>query len=109
MDPDYRALLGTVHSGQMDKSRDRRQGSRSLAEIMRPVADLPVVDLDTSLAEVMDKLTQASSRVAAVYDGSFFQGLISVDDVSRVFQILSRRTAGGSGPGWEANNQPMPG
>ena len=53
---------------------------------------------NTPLSEVNDQLAEASSRVAAVYDGPFFQGLISTDDVRRVFQFLSR--GGSARPTW---------
>jgi hypothetical protein len=46
-------------------------------------------------------LAEASSRVAAVYDGPFFQGLISLEDVRRVFQFVSRGGSVAGRPSWE--------
>jgi hypothetical protein len=48
------------------------------------------VSFNTPLDEVQDKLMETSSRVAAVYDGLHFGGLITLDDIYRVFRFLSR-------------------
>jgi CBS domain-containing protein len=66
---------------------------------MQPVRDVPAVYPTTTLAEVQDQLAEASSRVAAIYDGPLFRGLISLEDVQRAFQFLARA---GSGAGREA-------
>jgi CBS domain-containing protein len=101
VDPFSRQLLGVVSSSDVARAVDRKQWSSPLSDVMRPAERLPRVTPNTPLSEVQDQMAEASSRVAAVYDGPFFQGLISTDDVRRVFQFLSR--GGSVGPTWEAS------
>ena len=101
VDPHSRQLLGIVSSSDVTRAVERNQWYASMAEIMRPAAHVPIVSVNTLLSDVQEELAEASSRVAAVYDGPSFQGLISLDDVRRAFLFLSR---GGSVPGrpaWE--------
>ncbi len=90
VDPFSRQLLGIVSSGDVTRAVERNQWHSRMSEIMRPAGDVPRVTPNTSLLELQDKLEHGSSRVAAVYDGPFFQGLISLEDVRRVFQFLAR-------------------
>jgi Zn-dependent protease len=99
LDPYSRALLGVAGSGDVIQAMERGGWGRSISEIMQPVRDVPAVYPTTTLAEVQDRLAEASSRVAAIYDGPLFRGLISLEDVQRAFQFLSRA---GSGAGREA-------
>ena len=101
VDPFSRQLLGVVSSSDVARAVDRNQWSSPLSDVMRPAERLPKVTPNTPLSEVNDQLAEASSRVAAVYDGPFFQGLISTDDVRRVFQFLSR--GGSAEPTWGAS------
>jgi Zn-dependent protease len=101
LDPHTRQLLGVVHRDDVARAMQRGQWQRPVSEIMGPVQSVPSVTLSSTLAEVQDKLAAASSRIAAVYDGPFFQGLISLYDVQRAFQFLSRSGQLGQRLGWE--------
>jgi Zn-dependent protease len=90
VDPYSHQLLGVVHSSEVARAMQRGQWHQPMTEIMQPVQNVPTVTLNTTLAEVQDRLAAASSHVAAVYDGALFQGLISLDDVYRAFRFLSR-------------------
>ena len=90
VDPCSRQLQGIVGSSDVAQAVERNQWASPLSDIMRPAGEVPTVTSNTPLLEVQDKLAQGSSRVAAVYDGPFFQGLISTDDVRRVFRFISR-------------------
>jgi Zn-dependent protease len=96
VDPYNRQLLGVVSSGDVARAVERDQWASPMSDIMRPAGEVPKVTPNTPLLEVQDKMEAGSSRVAAVYDGPFFQGLISTDDVRRVFLFISR---GGSAAG----------
>ena len=74
----------------MTEAVERKQWQSRMSDIMRPASDVPRVTPNMSLLELQDKLEGGSSHVAAVYDGPFFKGLISLDDVRRVFQFLAR-------------------
>jgi len=93
VDPFSRQLLGIVSSSDVTQAVERNQWYSPMSDIMRPAGDVPRVTPNTSLLELQDKLERGSSRVAAVYDGPFFQGLISLEDIRHVFQFLARRPA----------------
>jgi CBS domain-containing protein len=101
VDPHSRQLLGIVSSSDVAQAVERDQWYSSMAEIMRPAAHVPRVTLNTTLSDVQEELAEASSRVAAVYDGPSFQGLISLDDVRRAFLFLSRGGTVPRRPAWE--------
>ena len=104
VDPYSRQLLGVVSSGDVARAVERNQWAVPLSDIMRPAGEVPTVTSNTPLLEVQDKLTQGSSRVAAVYDGPFFQGLISADDVRRVFGFISRGGSPAEGAAWKTSS-----
>jgi Zn-dependent protease/CBS domain-containing protein len=101
VDPFSRQLLGVVSSSDVARAVERDQWSSPLSAIMRPAERLPRVAPHTPLSEVQEQLAEASSRVAAVYDGPFFQGLISLEDVRRVFRFVSRGGSAASRSSWE--------
>jgi Zn-dependent protease/CBS domain-containing protein len=103
VDPNSRQLLGVVNSRDVARAAEQGQWYRRMVEIMQPVQNVPTVTLNTTLTEVQDKLATASSRVAAVYDGPLFHGLISLDDVYRVFRFLSRSGPDMQRTGWVAS------
>jgi CBS domain-containing protein len=90
LDPDSRRLLGVVSWGDVARAAGNGHWYRRMLDIMQPVQHVPSVSLNTTLAEVHDRLTDATSRVAAVYEGPFFRGLISLDDVQRTLNFLSQ-------------------
>ncbi len=99
-----RQLLGVVSSNEVARAVERNQWYSPMSEIMRPAGDVPRVTPNTPLLELQDKLEHGSSRVAAVYDGPFFQGLISLEDVRRVFQFLSRGGSVAGRPAWKTSS-----
>jgi Zn-dependent protease len=101
VDPYNRQLLGVVSSSDVARAVERDQWASPMSDIMRPAGEVPKVTPNTPLLEVQDKMEAGSSHVAAVYDGPFFQGLISTDDVRRVFLFISR---GGSAAGRALGN-----
>jgi Zn-dependent protease len=93
LDPYSHQLLGVVHRADVARAMQRNQWYSRLAEMMQPARLVPAVTLNTPLSEVEEKLAQASSRVAAVYDGPLFRGLISREDVYRALRFLARGAA----------------
>jgi Zn-dependent protease/CBS domain-containing protein len=104
LDPHSRRLLGVVSRADLARAVERGQWYRGVTEMMQPVQNVPSVTLNTTLAEVQERLAQASGRVAAVYDGQLFQGLISLDDVRRAFYFLSRGASTTRRPAWEISS-----
>lgn len=101
MDPHSGQFLGVVSSGNIARALQRGQWFHRVSDIMQHAGTVPTVNLNTPLDEVQEKLGQASSRIAAVYDGLHFRGLITLDDIYQKLRYLS-----GKGPvrrdlGWD--------
>jgi Zn-dependent protease len=99
MDPVSGQFLGVVSPGNVSRALQQGQWFRRVSEIMQHARNVPTVALNTPLDEVQEKLGRTSSRVAAVYDGLYFRGLISLDDIYRMLRFLSRN--GGRQIGWK--------
>jgi Zn-dependent protease len=93
LDPLNGQLLGFISSGHIAQAMAQGEWYRRVTEIMQHRGNVPIVGLNAGLDEVQEKLVQTSHRVAAVYDGLNFRGLISLDDISRVFRFLPRRSS----------------
>ncbi len=102
LDPQTGQLLGVASHQSVTQAMQQGRWRSRITEIMQQARTVPTITLTASLDEVQDKLAQTSSRVAAVYDGLYFRGLISLEDVYRVFRFLHR--SGNAGPriGWQA-------
>ncbi|NJN99382.1 MAG: CBS domain-containing protein [Anaerolineales bacterium] len=102
LDPQTGQLLGVASHQSVTQAMQQGRWRSRIAEIMQQAPTVPTITLTASLDEVQDKLAQTSSRVAAVYDGLNFRGLISLEDVYRVFGFLSRSQNSGRRIGWQA-------
>jgi Zn-dependent protease/CBS domain-containing protein len=95
LDPDSGQFLGVATSGSVSLAMQKGQWHTRITEIMHHAKNIPTIALNATLDEVQDKLVGASTQVVAVYDGLHFRGVISANDVYRVFRFLSQsgRTA----------------
>lgn len=59
---------------------------------MHQAKHIPTIALSATLDEVQDKLTEASTQFVAVYDGLHFKGVLTANDIYRVFDSY-RKTA----------------
>jgi Zn-dependent protease/CBS domain-containing protein len=100
IDPLGRQLVGVATADDIARAMERGRWSVTVGNIMRPASEVPAVNFNTPLSEVHDKLTSVSTRVAAVYEGLHFRGLISLDDISRVFRFVSRGGVPGQQMAW---------
>jgi len=67
----------------------RTQGREGrIADVMIPAQAVPVVGPETTLADVWDKMMEESSRVVAVKDQGRFLGLLTLDDISELIQVV---------------------
>lgn len=90
LDPSDGRLLGVATSGRIARALAQGERYRGITEIMQHARHIPIVSLHTTLDEVQAKLETTSHRVAAVYDGLNFRGLITAEDIQRTFQFLLR-------------------
>ena len=59
-----------------------------VVDVMMPAEHVPVVSPSHNLAEVWELMAANGSRVIAVKDGTEFIGLITLDDINEVFQVM---------------------
>jgi Zn-dependent protease/predicted transcriptional regulator len=90
LDPDNGDLMGVATHQSVSQAMQDGHWNRYITEIMQQARNIPRVSLNTPLLEAQDKLVAASAQVVAVYDGLHFKGLISANDIYRVFQFLSQ-------------------
>lgn len=67
----------------------RGQGQEGrIVDVMIPRAQVPATSADTPLADVWEKMMVAGSRVIIVQDQERFLGLITLDDISELIQVM---------------------
>jgi len=102
LDPISGQLLGVATSHNVARAMEQGRWRSGVVDIMQQARNVPTIALNASLDELQEKLVRTSSRVAAVYDGLYFRGLISLEDVYRVFQFLSQSGSSRRRIGWQA-------
>jgi len=67
----------------------RSQGREGrIVDIMIPAQEVPVVGPETTLADVWDRMLDEHSRVVAVMEQGRFLGLLTLDDISELIQVV---------------------
>ena len=67
----------------------RGQGQEGrIVDVMIPRALVPTTTADTTLADVWEVMVEARSRVIVVQDQGQFLGLITLDDISELIQVM---------------------
>ena len=59
-----------------------------VVDVMLPAEEVPVVAPTRNLAEVWEQMATTGSRVVAVKNGAEFMGLITLEDITEVFQVM---------------------
>jgi CBS domain-containing protein len=79
-------ILGVVTRADVIQSLAQRAGDVPVTEVMhRPLVR---VQADQTLDEVRLAMNDQSARVAAVYDGNRYLGLVSAEDIAEAFALL---------------------
>jgi stage IV sporulation protein FB len=74
-----------------------------IVDVMVPAESVPVVAPTMNLSEVWELMAGNGSRVVAVKNGTQFLGLITLEDINEVFQVMSAQMTG-SGRSTPPNN-----
>ena len=90
LDPDSGELMGVATNSSVAKAMQAGEWNKYVTDVMQHARSIPKIALNAPLVEAQDKLASASAQVVAVYDGLHFKGLISANDIYRVFQLLSK-------------------
>jgi Zn-dependent protease/predicted transcriptional regulator len=69
-------------------------------DVMMPAENVPVVAPSMNLADVWELMATSGSRVVAVKNGQDFMGLITLEDINEVFQVM--------GASMSRTGQPLP-
>ena len=90
--PDFAVMQGSNLIGIITRSDVLQSLATStvdlfVTEVME--RDMLKVDAAKTLQEVRELMTQQSKRVAAVYNGNAYLGLISAEDISEAFAVLA--------------------
>jgi Zn-dependent protease/predicted transcriptional regulator len=86
-------FVGVFSRAQLVTMLKEGQGEKRVVDGMIPAAQLPVVSPETSLADVWEKMMEARSRVVLVKESGRFLGLITLDDISEVIQVMGAAKA----------------
>jgi hypothetical protein len=65
---------------------------------MIPADSVPVVPPTMNLSEVWETMAGRGARVVAVKNGTQFMGLITLEDITEVFQVMGASMSGTGGP-----------
>jgi Zn-dependent protease/CBS domain-containing protein len=79
-------LLGVVTRGDVIRALSQGTGDVSVGQVMNPPALR--VSADQTLEQVREALGEAGQRLAAVYDGDHFLGLVSREDIDEAYAVL---------------------
>jgi Zn-dependent protease/predicted transcriptional regulator len=90
LDPDSGELIGVATNSSVAQAMQAGEWNKYVTEVMQHARSIPKIALNAPLVEAQDKLASASAQVVAVYDGLHFKGLISANDIYRVFQLVSK-------------------
>jgi Zn-dependent protease len=60
-------------------------------DVMEPAETIPVVPSTMNLSEVWEAMVGRGTRVVAVKDHGVFRGLVTLEDLSEVFQVMSAK------------------
>ena len=83
-------FLGVATSRSISQAMQQGHWHKRITEVMQHAKNIPTIALNAPLDEVQDKLISASSQVVAVYDGLHFRGLLTANDIYRVFRFMSQ-------------------
>ena len=90
LDPDNGEFLGVATGQNVAAAMQQGLWHRRITDIMHHAQNIPRIALNTSLMEAQDKLAATSSQVVAVYDDLHFKGVITANDIYRIFRLMSQ-------------------
>jgi stage IV sporulation protein FB len=77
-------------------------------DVMMPAEDVLMAPPTATLAEVWDLMATHGSRVVAVKNGAEFLGLITLEDMNEVFQVMGASISKNGNPSPPSNTTPTP-
>jgi CBS domain-containing protein len=81
-------FIGVLTRPRLVQALQEHGPDARLVDVMLPAESVPVVAPTTNLAEVWEQMASGGSRVVAVKSGQEFLGLITLEDINEVFQVM---------------------
>ena len=79
-------ILGVVTREDVIRSLAQHAGDVPVTQVMHPA--VVRVHADQTLDQVRQSMSEQSSRLAAVYEGDRYLGLVSAEDIAEAFALL---------------------
>ncbi len=81
-------LLGVIRRNDIRQTMNTGKQWATMAEIMR--RDFPSIDIDATLTDLENLLSQKKQIAAAVYEDNRFKGLVDYEDIERAYRLYRR-------------------
>jgi Zn-dependent protease/CBS domain-containing protein len=81
-------FIGVLTRGRLVQALKEIGPDARIVDVMIPAEQVPVASPRETLDKIWEKLMRAGSRAVAVKDNQNFLGLITLDDISEVFQVM---------------------
>lgn len=89
-------FVGVLTRGRLIYALKQTGPDARIGDVMKPAGEIPALPPTASLAEVWEQIASSGSRVVAIKEGAQFLGLITTDDITEVFQVMSAAMDGPS-------------
>lgn len=98
-------FMGVLTRPRLVRALQESGPETRVVDVMVPAENVPVVSPATDLAQVWETMASGGSRVVAVKNQQQFLGLITLEDITEVFQVMGA-TIARSGPPTPASTIP---
>lgn len=98
-------FVGVLTRARLIHALKNEGADARIVDVMLPAERVPVCSPNDDLAQVWETMTSSGLRAVAVKDHSEFKGLITIDDITEVFQVLGAAMDGGT-PLYRDDDQP---
>ena len=81
-------FMGVLTRPRLIRALQESGPDARVVDVMVPADSVPVVSPAADLAQVWEQMATGGARVVAVKNGSEFLGLITLEDINEVFQVM---------------------
>ncbi len=81
-------FVGVLTRQRLVRALQEQGAETRVVDVMIKEEAIPTCSPETDLAEVWEKMAQTGSRVIAVKEKNQFLGLLTIDDITEVFQVV---------------------
>jgi stage IV sporulation protein FB len=81
-------FIGVLTRPRLIQALQQRGPEARVVDVMLPAESVPVIAPTTNLSEAWELMASTGSRVVAVKNQHEFLGLITLEDINEVFQVM---------------------